>query len=628
MTNPLPYAGAVLPQFPQPRSAPVFIGNFQQGGIVPETGLYPVQSGDEVIPKAQVPKGMKGVAKLHKGELVLPRSLQQQHYLGAYQGGGIINVGPTQPWSEEVPGGTSVPTMDPNLQKILGAIKKGQLQPAQAQPSTTPGPAPVPGKAGVVQPAAPPPGMQPGVAQRAGGPTFEQLLAMSTNQGNVAPGFGRISTGFPGWPGVSGPIGGGGISQYIQPGAPPPYQSSFSGRGEKSQYEAGQITSRLFGGLLAWRQRENDKKVEAAAKYGYDQTMGQLQPAAAGVDQTQAQTAQQSPMGTGSTMQRQAAGLGAPGTGAGANALQGASAQIQQAASQGRSQVAQMQAQQQQQTPPGMTAQQAATYNALLKDPDPKTQKLAAQYLKSVQNQEKKGAQMLAKAQLDPFSAEARGINLGIARAVAQQNAQAELEARQMTAEAAYMKARQAQLGPILAVKRQQMQDQSRMDVARLQAQTARDRTNQMTQVANARTQVAAQNADQKRLQGEYTTAARNLTTLGQEYGKVGADLNAAQANLQKINPIERWWGSQNYQAAQNRVNELQTQLQSITVRLNQAYSQMQSLESQWNTAGGTVTPGSEFNVDMTDINNIGAQSQPQEDPILQQILENMQPAQ
>jgi predicted RNase H-like nuclease (RuvC/YqgF family) len=146
-----------------------------------------------------------------------------------------------------------------------------------------------------------------------------------------------------------------------------------------------------------------------------------------------------------------------------------------------------------------------------------------------------------------------------------------------------------------------------------------------MERVATARTNVMAQNAEQKRLQGEYQTAARNLQTLSQEYGKVGADLNAAQANLQKINPVERWWGSKNYQQAQARVNELQTQMQSATMRLNQAYSQMQSLETQWNAAGGAVTPGSEFNVSMDDINQMGSQTnQSQGDPVLEEYMKNV----
>jgi hypothetical protein len=95
-----------------------FAGNFQQGGLVPRTGLYEVQGGEQVIPK-------KKVAKLHKGELVLPAHRPKSFegkFVGSYQQGGEI------PLSE---------TSQQQLSRALKAEKQYQSGRGRRQPIVT-----------------------------------------------------------------------------------------------------------------------------------------------------------------------------------------------------------------------------------------------------------------------------------------------------------------------------------------------------------------------------------------------------------------------------------------------------------------------------------------------------------
>lgn len=232
-----------LPTLPTPpQVGHPYAGSFQQGGIVPQTGLYQVQGGEQVIPRTKV-------AKLHKGEMVLPRP----QYLGSYQQGGpIYDPGMSSPDVQNQPGATSMYNlgqgqMSPQ-QKMLLAMRQFGYNPQQR------------GGGG----GAPPGGV---VAQGGPGPT---------PQTGTVP-FVGDPLNYPKVPQAIMPTGAEkGPGQYAQPFSPNT-ETQFVNKAARAQA----ITSNLIGGIgqavMTYKQMEWDKKMQQARAAGLQQAQQQQQ---------------------------------------------------------------------------------------------------------------------------------------------------------------------------------------------------------------------------------------------------------------------------------------------------------------------------------------------------------------
>lgn len=422
---------------------PQFMGSYQMGGIVPQTGLYEVRGGERIIPK-------KKVAKLHKGEMVVPGA----RYMGSYQQGGDIppdpmNI-PASPMPPDVLGSSdpTIPQAPTKLDRIkygIGQIWKGHQEQQQARQDTARDMVSAIGGAGG-QPGTP--GLPAHVGQVLGAPTVPQMNTVGGAYGAVGGigggGAGQIQAPtFPQIPGVApGAQTNQGPMQYYGGAALPPYQSQFLDKGARAQY----ITQNLLGGfgnaLMIYKQRQWDKKQAEVAATAGQRMQEQLGLGQQAPGQGQGQGAQPQPAGAQpqaapgnaptnvvqqgpSPFQQQAQSLGAPGaTPTMTTAPQGTAGQP------GAQAVQQQQVQQQAQQDPVM-AHLTEAYN---KEQDPKFKQQLGRTIQQRQkaNERAEGNwyRMLSNAQTKPYGPEYQGIMKAYQNVYGQVQAQAEMQTK------------------------------------------------------------------------------------------------------------------------------------------------------------------------------------------------------
>lgn len=403
-------AGAGIGSIPMPQAPSTFhkvmgdlssfakglsAGSFKDGGIVPRTGMYEVQGGEAIIPK-------KKVAKLHKGEKVLlptrrPASFEGQ-FVGGYQDGGIIPTGAITDdqqqgfnfrtdtlWDERVPG---QPTQAQKLALAMKAALGTGMRPGAAPQGDPGGGLVSPARVGATPqlPGVPRVSMQPGSGAQTPGATGATGMPMGP-------------VGLP----PAGPGQPGGPMSYASGVNLPPYQSRFLGSREFNQYATQNVLGGVTNAVLSFKQRQFDKRVQEAQA---DATR-RIQ-----IDQERRAQPQQQPQQGGQPAQppgqmpANQVGQGQPGAPG--------------------------------QPLPEMTQDEQQTYAGLQKS----NPKMAQQYLQQMQRREQKSMKALEKAQTDPTSPEYRGYMMARQGMLAQQQQQAEMQAKTAQAQAQMLDAR------------------------------------------------------------------------------------------------------------------------------------------------------------------------------------------